>query len=107
MIPRALIARALRRLWLAGLEAVDRPRRRRRVEQDKATKSTPRPEGLGQARRMRRPTSILFALLCITGCARGGACRPPPDDPVPADCKPNQDCPVDGDPPKPIEQPPT
>ncbi len=62
------------------------------------------PAGLHHAVWMRRPTTILFALILAAGCARDGSCRPAPD-PEPA-CTPGEDCPVDGkQPKKPIEQP--
>ena len=63
------------------------------------------PAGLHHAVQMRRPTTILFALILAAGCARDGSCRPAPPDPEPA-CKPGEDCPVDGEQPgKPLEQP--
>lgn len=108
IVPSLMLRRFVYRLLLRVLDAADRPGRlpkREEGPQDSAaTTSTPRPEGPAHAPRMRTPTTILFAVLCLTSCTRDGCNRPDPPDPVP--CKPGQDCPVLEQPGPPISQPP-
>ncbi|RTL04396.1 MAG: hypothetical protein EKK62_16510 [Acidimicrobiia bacterium] len=43
----------------------------------------------------RRIIATLLLVLLVLLIARKGPCDPPPEEPIPADCKPGEACPVD------------